>query len=116
MITCDEIIHAAVRVSANVRCTAHMNPANIASTILNDEKVRYKMDCYILHTVLLVTILLFIMTMQNIGQNRKHWPTKNTKIENNELKKDSIQNRTCYYFDDIVKFGDFDLDTISLFC
>ena len=56
------------------------------------------------------------MTMQNIGQNRKHWPTKNTKIENNELKKDSIQNRTCYYFDDIVKFGDFELDTISLFC
>ena len=54
------------------------------------------------------------MTMRNIGQNRKHWPTKNTNIENNELKKDSIQNRTCYYFDDIFKFGDFDLDATSL--
>ena len=77
MITCDEIIHAAVRVSANVRCTAHMNPANIASTILNDEKVRYKMDCYILHTVLLVTILLFITTII-CHDYAKHRPKQKT--------------------------------------
>ena len=35
-------------------------------------------------------------------------------MENNELKQASIKNRTCYYFDDIIKFEDFDLDNISL--
>ena len=29
----------------------------------DDKKVRYKLDCYILHTVLLVIILLLIITI-----------------------------------------------------
>ena len=33
-------------------------------------------------------------------------------MENNELKKIRIKNRTCYYFDDIIKIEDFDLDNI----
>ena len=34
------------------------------------------------------------------------------KIENNELKKVCIKNRTCYYFDDVIKLKNFDLDNI----
>ena len=30
-------------------------------------------------------------------------------MENNELKKLRIENRTCYYFADIIKLEDFDL-------
>ena len=33
-------------------------------------------------------------------------------MENNELKNVCIENRTCYYFDDIIKLEDFDLDGI----
>ena len=31
-------------------------------------------------------------------------------MENNEFKKVFIKNRTCYYFDGIIKFEDFDFD------
>ena len=31
-----------------------------------------------------------------------------------ELKEINIKNRTCYYFDDIIKIEDFDLDNISI--
>ena len=33
-------------------------------------------------------------------------------MEGNDLKKVNIKNRTCYYFDDIIKLEDFDLDNI----
>ena len=33
-------------------------------------------------------------------------------MENNGLKKARIKNRTCYYFNDITKLEDFDLDNI----
>ena len=35
-------------------------------------------------------------------------------MENNELKKVPIKNRTCYYFDDIIRLEDFDLDNILI--
>ena len=35
-------------------------------------------------------------------------------MENNELKKVRIKNRTCYYFDDIIKLEHFDLDNILI--
>ena len=35
-------------------------------------------------------------------------------MENNKLKEISIKNRTCYYFDDIIKIEDFDFDTILI--
>ena len=35
-------------------------------------------------------------------------------MENNELKKVHIKNRVCYYFDDITKLEDFNLDNILL--
>ena len=36
------------------------------------------------------------------------------KTENNEFKKVRIKNRTCYYFDDIIKLEDFDIDNIII--
>ena len=31
---------------------------------------------------------------------------------NNELRETDIKNRTCYYFDDIMRVGDFGFDNI----
>ena len=31
---------------------------------------------------------------------------------NDELKEINIKNSTCYYFDDIIKIEDFDLDNV----
>ena len=39
------------------------NVTSIVLTSSNDKKVKYKMDCYILHTVLLVLILLFTIAI-----------------------------------------------------
>ena len=37
------------------------------------------------------------------------------KIESNDkLKEINVKNGTCYYFKDIIKFEDFDLDNISI--
>ena len=38
----------------------------------------------------------------------------NIRMENNEFEKFCIKNRTCYYFDDIIKFEDFDFDNILI--
>ena len=35
-------------------------------------------------------------------------------MENNELQKVRIKNFTCYYFDDIIKLEDFDLDNVLI--
>ena len=35
-------------------------------------------------------------------------------MQNNELKKVRIKSCTCYYFDDIIKLEDFDLDNILI--
>ena len=56
---CDEIVNAEDNISTNV-------PTYVMSTVSTNsynKKVRYKMGCYILHTVLLVIILLFIITI-----------------------------------------------------
>ena len=79
------------------------------------------MDCYILHTVLLLNILLCIITIicfhsakhrSKLKQSCGH--TKNMKMENNEIKKVCVKNRMCYYFDDIIRFEDFDFDNILI--
>ena len=31
-----------------------------------------------------------------------------------QLKENDVKNRTCYYFDDIIRIEDFDLDNILL--
>ena len=56
VITCDEIINVAYNVSTN-------GPENVASTAsinFHSKKVRYKVNCYILHKVLLVVMLLHV--------------------------------------------------------
>ena len=35
-------------------------------------------------------------------------------MENNELKKVCIKNRTCNYFNDLIKLEDFDIDNILI--
>ena len=35
-------------------------------------------------------------------------------MENNEFEKVRIKNRTCYYFDDIIKLEDFSVDNILI--
>ena len=35
-------------------------------------------------------------------------------MENNELEKVRIKNRTCYYFNDVIKSEDFGLDNILI--
>ena len=35
-------------------------------------------------------------------------------VSNDELKEIDIKNRTCYYFDDIIKIVNFDFDNILL--
>ena len=52
--------------------------------------------------------------MQNINQNKKAFCYTNIKMENNEFKKVSIKNRTCYYFDYIIKIEYFDFDNLLL--
>ena len=35
-------------------------------------------------------------------------------MKNNELKRVFLKNCTCYYFDDIIKWEDFDVDNILI--
>ena len=35
-------------------------------------------------------------------------------MDSNELKETDIKNRTCYYFDDIIKLEDLDFDDILI--
>ena len=62
-IECDEIIPLMDTVSTKM---TNAIATNVMSTILtnyDNKKVRYKIDCYILHTVLLAIILLLIITI-----------------------------------------------------
>ena len=82
MIACDEIINATDSVSRNVTNTIPTNMTdtisiNVTSTVStnsDNEKVRYKMDCYISHTFLLVIILLFTTAIVYY-----HYPKRRTK-------------------------------------
>ena len=58
---CDEIVYVIDIVSTNVIRIISANVASTMLTISDDKKVKYKTDCYILHTVLLaITLLLLI--------------------------------------------------------
>ena len=59
VIAFDEIINDADSVSTNVASTKQTN----VSINCDNKKVRYKIDCYILQTFLLVTILLFMIAI-----------------------------------------------------
>ena len=75
------------------------------------------MDCYILHTFLLAThyyIIICYHYAKHASKPKKYLPINNIKMENNEFKKIDIKNRTCYYFNDIIKIQDFDFNNILL--
>ena len=59
MIASDQIISVIDIASLKMTNTIARN----VSIIADDKKVRHKIDCYILHTILLVTILLLIITI-----------------------------------------------------
>ena len=62
-------------------------------------RVRYKIYCYILHTVLSVIIILMIITIfwyhyvKHRSKQEKYWCTDNIKMENNEYCNVCIENR-----------------------
>ena len=58
-----KIKNATDSVSTNVANTISKNVTSTMSTNSDGKKVRYKMDCYILHTFLWVRILLFIIAI-----------------------------------------------------
>ena len=59
----DEITYALDIVSTKVVNSITINVTNTVSINRHIKKIRYKMDCYILQTVLVVIILLFIITI-----------------------------------------------------
>ena len=83
-------------------------------------------NLYILLVLLLITISLLISVSINflqikhkakkkafITMLRHKWPIIKciTNMDSNdELKNTDIKNLTCYYFDDIIKIADFNLD------
>ena len=79
-----------------------------ASINCHIKKVR---DCYILQAVLLVPVLLLIITIICYYHAKKK---VRCKMENNEYKKVCIKNFTCYYFDDIIRVEDLDVNNILI--
>ena len=67
VIAYDEIIYVMNTVPTNMTNTIPTNITNAmstnASTNSDSKRVRYEMDCYILHIILLVIILLFIISI-----------------------------------------------------
>ena len=51
---------------------------------------------------------------KTLVKTKKYLCTNNIKIENNKFKTVCVKNRTCYYFDDIIKFKDFDYNNILI--
>ena len=58
-----EIVNIIDSVSTNMTTTISRNVKRTASVHSDDNKVRHEMDCYIFHTLLLVTILLFTIAV-----------------------------------------------------
>ena len=76
------------------------------------------MDCYILQTVFLMIMLVFMIDIiyyshANTSQNRRTYCRVNDiKMENNEFKKVCIKNH--YYFDVIISMKQLNLKTLIL--
>ena len=64
--------------------------------------MRYKLNCYFLHTLLLVLMLLFIFAIicylyTNDRSKQENTGTLNTKMKkNNEINNIGFKNRMCY--------------------
>ena len=119
VIMCDEIITATDIVTTNMTNTVTENMTNTVSIdVTSTVSPNSEMYCYILHTFLLMIILLFIIAFTcyhfTKQKTKTYWCTNNIKMENIELKRNSIKSRLCYYFDDTTKIEYFDFDNILL--
>ena len=63
VIACDEIIFVMDIATTNMANTIATNATSVVSINCHNKKVRFKVDCYILHTVILEIILLLIITI-----------------------------------------------------
>ena len=63
VIACNDVEIFIDSVSIKMTHTAPTNVTSTASINSDNKKVRYEMDCYILHSFLLVIILLFIIAI-----------------------------------------------------
>ena len=78
-------------IARNMANAISTNVTSTVSTNSDDMKVRYKMDCYIFNTVLLVIILLFTIAIiwyhyaKHRSKRKKYWHNSNIKMENNEF-------------------------------
>ena len=61
-----------------------------------------------------ILLLLIAITCSHYSKHRPKRHNNNIKMENNDFEKVRIKNRTCYYFDDIIKTEDFDFDNILI--
>ena len=120
MITCDKIIEERKTVQTNF---------NKTKVICKTRKL-YILLAFKSFTIVLLITVTFTVTWQNINQNKNIYyqftsQIKNlkkfyisqciTKMESNyKLKEVDIKNGTCYCFDNIIKFGDLDLDNILI--
>ena len=91
----------------------YQKSANVMSTASTNF---HKMDYYILHIVLLVTMLFIIHIIcyhykkDRPKLKKTYCHVNNIKMENNRFKV-CIKNRMCFKnFDDIITFEDFDFD------
>ena len=64
-------------------------------TNLEGKKSGYKIDYFILHTVILVMIILFIIAIicyhYTKDRQKTYWCNNNTKIQNNQLENFSLK-------------------------
>ena len=120
VIVCNETMNSIDSVSRNVTNTVTANVTSTVSINSDDKNLRHKMDCPVLHKVLLLVILRFIITAVSYHYGKRkvkikaHCCNSNIKIENNELKKSNIKDCACYNFDDIIKTEDSDFDNFLL--
>ena len=98
---CDKIVIVIDIISTKKTNTIATNVTSTASINWHSNIVR---DCYILHTVLLVIILILASTIICFYYAKEKCTIK--KLEN-EFR---IKNCASCYFDDIIKLEDFDLD------
>ena len=118
---CEEIINVTDSASTNVTNTISANVTSTVPITSDDKKVRYKIDCYILRTFLLATILLFMITIifyhysKHRFKQKKYWRYIEIKIDKNDkLKKIGTKKCTRYSFNDIIKVEGLDFDNILL--
>ena len=94
MIECDKVITVLDIASTKKTNTIATNITSSASISCHSKKVG---DCYFLHTVFLVIILLLIITIIWYHYTKqKRIDALTNKMKNNEFIK--VKNRMCYYY------------------